>query len=222
MISFTSIQQLLDRVDQHDVDLICTYRNLHTPAADHPYSLGGYIDVLTQATDTPTLLLPSLEVLATANPSPLADGTRHVMVITDHLAGDHQLVSRAAHFVTDDGELILSHIEDQRAFDKYIGAIEKIPDLDSEIARQTIRQQLLAEPVDYIESCRRVLEERGVGFTIRPLVSFGNKLDDYRRLILEHHVDLLVMPTKDDDQLAMHGVAYPLVVELRQIPILLL
>jgi CheY-like chemotaxis protein len=37
-----------------------------------------------------------------------------------------------------------------------------------------------------------------------------------------HSVDLLVMNTKQDDQLAMHGVAYPLCIELRDTPILML
>ncbi len=50
----------------------------------------------------------------------------------------------------------------------------------------------------------------------------GNHLRDYRRLIEEHKVDLLVMNTKDDEQLAMHGLAYPLTVELRNTPMLLL
>lgn len=30
------------------------------------------------------------------------------------------------------------------------------------------------------------------------------------------------MNTKDEDQLAMHGLAYPLAVELREIPLLML
>ena len=38
----------------------------------------------------------------------------------------------------------------------------------------------------------------------------------------EHEIDLLVFNTKDDDQLAMHGLAYPLAVEVRGIPILML
>jgi hypothetical protein len=38
----------------------------------------------------------------------------------------------------------------------------------------------------------------------------------------EHHVDLLVLNTKDEDQLAIHGLAYPLAVELRNTPLLLL
>ena len=38
----------------------------------------------------------------------------------------------------------------------------------------------------------------------------------------EHGVDLVVLNTKDEDQLAMHGLAYPLAIELRQIPLLML
>ena len=218
---FDSVQQLLDRLENPRPDLVVTYRNLHAETADHPFSLGAYVNVLTQATDIPTLLLPEPKVLANTKPSPLADGTRHVMVVTDHLAGDHHLVSMAVRFVTDDGELILSHIEDQHAFDRYMKAIDKIPDLDSDLARQTIGKQLLSEPQDYIESCRSVLQARGVQNSIKPLVTFGNRIEDYCHLIEERHIDLLVMNSRDDDQLAMHGVAYPLVVELRKTPILL-
>jgi len=39
---------------------------------------------------------------------------------------------------------------------------------------------------------------------------------------VDHEIDLLVMHTKTDDHLAMHGAAYPLAVELRQIPILMI
>ena len=218
---YDSVQQLLDRLENPRPDLVCTYRNLHAETADHPFSLGAYVNVLTQATEIPTLLLPEPKVLANTDPSPLADGTRHVMVVTDHLAGDHHLVSMAVGFVSDDGELILSHIEDQKAFDRYMKAIEKIPDLDSDLARRTISEQLLREPQDYVESCRSVLQAQGVTSSINPLVTFGNRIEDYRHLIEDRHVDLLVMNSRDDDQLAMHGVAYPLVVELRKTPILL-
>ena len=218
---FDSVQSLLDRLENPRPDLVCTYRNLHAQTADHPFSLGAYVNVLTQATDIPTLLLPSPQVLETADPSPLADGTKHVMVATDHLSGDHHLVSMAVRFITDDGELILSHIEDQRSFDRYMKAIEKIPDLDSDVAKQTIAQQLLAEPRDYIESCRSVLEAGGMKNSIQPIVTFGNTMEDYRHLIDERHIDLLVMNSRDDQQLAMHGLAYPLAVELRKTPILL-
>ena len=218
---FESVQQLLDRLENPRPDLVCTYRNLHAETADHPVSLGAYVNVLTQATEIPTLLLPEPKVLAYTDSSPLADKTKHVMVVTDHLAGDHHLVSMAVRFLLKDGELILSHIEDQYAFDRYINAIGKIPDLDSEVARQAISKQLLGEPRDYIESCRSVLQTEGVTNAIHPVVTFGNRIEDYRHLIDEHHIDLLVMNSRDDNQLAMHGLAYPLVVELRKTPILL-
>ena len=38
----------------------------------------------------------------------------------------------------------------------------------------------------------------------------------------QHEADLLVMHTKDEDQLAMHGLAYPLAIEVRTVPLLLL
>ena len=50
----------------------------------------------------------------------------------------------------------------------------------------------------------------------------GRRIEEYTRLIEEHEVDLLVMHVKDEDQLAMHGLSYPLAVELRQIPLLML
>ena len=44
----------------------------------------------------------------------------------------------------------------------------------------------------------------------------------YKELGQKPQVDLLVMNTKDEDQLAMDGIAYPLAVELREIPLLML
>jgi hypothetical protein len=41
-------------------------------------------------------------------------------------------------------------------------------------------------------------------------------------LIKEQSTDLLVLNTKDENQLAMHGQAYPLTVELRETAMLLL
>ena len=49
----------------------------------------------------------------------------------------------------------------------------------------------------------------------------GHHLADYKKLVAEHDVDLLVFNTKDEDQLAMHGIAYSLAVELRDTPILM-
>ena len=52
-------------------------------------------------------------------------------------------------------------------------------------------------------------------------VLMGRQVDEYGELIAKREIDLLVLHTKDD-QLAMHGVAYALAVELRGIPLLML
>jgi hypothetical protein len=50
----------------------------------------------------------------------------------------------------------------------------------------------------------------------------GHHVSDCREIIDQHAIDLVVMNTKDEDQLAMHGLAYPLAIELRDLPLLLL
>ena len=55
--------------------------------------------------------------------------------------------------------------------------------------------------------------------TLRTLGECRGVID---RLIDDHDVNLLVFNTKDDKQLAMHGMAYSLAVELRHRPLLLL
>ena len=50
----------------------------------------------------------------------------------------------------------------------------------------------------------------------------GHHVKEYRRLVDGHDIELLVANTKDDDQLAMHGMAYSLSIELIDVPMLLL
>ena len=144
------------------------------------------------------------------------------MAITDHLTGDHHLVSYAANFTEPDGQLLHSHVEDQEVFERYMEAIGKIASIDTDAARASIMERLLQDPTDYVDSCRTVLSQHGLPLQIETLVQLGHHLIDYKRLIEKHDVDLLVLNTKDDDQLAMHGLAYPLSVELRNTPMLLL
>ena len=215
---FSDVGDLLELVTAQSPDLICTYRNVHAHVPDYPYSLGLFVEVLTQATATPVLLLPRPERLVE---HALPD-RRHVMAITDHLTGDHHLVSYAARLTPPEGTLVLSHVEDEATYERYLGTIAKIPTIDTDQAGVAIREQLLKEPRDYIESCRQVLDGTSAGLRIEEVVTLGHHLADYRRLVQEHQIDLLVMNTKDEEQLAMHGLAYPLAVELRTTPLLLL
>mgnify|MGYP002525166173 FL=1 len=215
-----SVREVLNAVEQARPDLVVTYRHLHSAVGEWPHSLGEHVDVLTQATSTPVLVLPHPG--RKDLPGHALKNTDRVMAVTDHLAGDHRLVSHAAHFTQDGGTLYLAHVEDDTVFERYIAAIGKIPDLDTDIAREEIRARLVEDPTEYIESCRTGLARGNQHLTVESRVKLGHQLADYRGLVEENEIDLLVMYTKDDEQLAMHGIAYPLAVELRTTPLLML
>ncbi|MBC8353709.1 MAG: hypothetical protein H8E66_17055 [Planctomycetes bacterium] len=216
---FSQVATLLEQVERLKPDLICTYRNLHTPAAEHPYSLGTFVDVLLQTANAPVLLAP--------HPHEIREIAKHnepmsVMAITDHLAGDAHLVSVAAAMTNANGSLHLTHVEDEAVFERYIEVIGKIPSIDTDVAREDILEQLLKEPHDYISSCREALNQTNPGLAVHEHVGLGHHLTDYKQLVSEFDVDLLVLNTKDEDQLAMHGLAYPLTIEMRNQAMLLL
>lgn len=217
---FNNVNGLLEQIEAHQPDLILTYRHLHSDAWNWPHGLGEYLDVLTQVTTTPVLVIPHPDA-SHALPHSLSH-IKRVMAITDHLVGDDSLVNHALRFVQADGSCWLAHVEGGDKFDRYMDAIGKIPSIETEMARETILEQLLKEPRDYIESCREAVAAANRPVTIEDVVTLGHRLSEYRRLVEEHEIDLLVFYTKDQDQLAMHGLAYPLAVELRSIPILML
>ena len=216
---FQTVKELLDLVEKEGPDLICAYRHLHSEAWRWPYSLGEELDVLTQITSSPVLILPHPK----AQPlDEILKETRSVMAITDHLTGDHRLVNFAVHFTEEKGTLFLTHIEDETVFRSYVDVISKIPTITTEAAEEEILGQLLKEPHDYIRSCSKTLQAEGMALKIQEIVTLGHHIADLTRVVEEHRVDLLVLNAKDEDQLAMHGQAYSLAVELRKIPILML
>ncbi len=216
---FQTVKELLDLVEKEDPDLICAYRHLHSQAWRWPYSLGEELDVLTQITSSPVLILPHPK----AQPlDEILKGTGSVMAITNHLTGDHRLVNFAAHFTEEKGTLFLTHIEDEVVFKSYIDVISKIPTITTDVAEEEILRQLLKEPHDYIRSCSDTLQAEGLALQVQEIVSLGHHITDLTRLVEEHQLDLLVLHAKDEDQAAMHGLAYSLAVELRKIPLLML
>lgn len=216
---FDGVGGLMQLVGRNSPDLICTHRYLHMQAGEYPYSLGTYLDVLTQVSTRPVVVMPHPQSIPDANPH---KGTDRVMAITDHFTGDNHLASWAGHLTRPGGQLWLTHVEDQATLDRYVATISKIPQIDTDTAQDTLKAQLLKEPHDYIESCRVGLRKAGVDVQVQNIVVLGHHLRDYEKLIEAHDIELLVLNTKDEDQLAMHGVAYSLTVELRDIPMLLL
>ena len=214
---FSTVDQLVKKIEHLAPDMICCHRNLHIPASDHPFSLGVYVDVLTQVAKAPVLLLPDPE-----SEFQWHNETHHVMAITDHLDGDNSIVTAALKLTATDGKLYLTHIEDERAFRRIINVVEKIPEIDSDIALKKIAERLLLDPQNFIDSCQKEIEKQEIPVSVEAIVKLGHSISDYGELVDQLHIDLLVMHTRDDEQLAMHGLAYPLTIEFRQTPLLLI
>ena len=217
---FGSIEECLKIIDRDKPELICTYRGLHSDCWRWGHSLGSYVEVLTQTVNIPVLVFPHPGSAAALSAD--EDDCSRVMAMTDHLAGDSRLVNAALFFTPASGTLHLSNIEDEQVFERYMAAIEKIPSVDSAAVRENLLLRILKESQDYIQSCRAVVAEQGLEVEIIEAVDLGMHVEDYRQLVVAGEIDLLVMNTREVDQLAMHGLAYTLAVELSDIPLLLL
>jgi hypothetical protein len=138
------------------------------------------------------------------------------------LTGDDRLVNWGVHMTFGDGTLYLAHVEDDATLDRYLDVIGRLPQVNSEQAGELIPEKLLALPRGYIQSVTEVLRAQNINETVVPLVRLGHALTDYKALIDEHELDLLIFQSKDDNQAAMAGMAHALAVEIRHKPLLLL
>ena len=216
---YANVADLLQKIEVQQTDLVVTRRHLHESSLVPLHSLGVYLDELTQRTSMPVLVLPG----TAAAPVPLpSEACRRVMVVTDNISGDSRLINHGVAICPADGTMWLCHIEDDAVFARYADAIGQIPEIETEQAVELLGTQLLKESTDFIDTCIAVLTEHGVGVTLDRHVDRGHHLREYRALVDEHDIGLLVANTKDEGQLAMHGMAYALSVELVDVPLLLL
>jgi len=204
-------------IESAPASLVVTHRLLKETHETKRYSLGSYLDMMTQASSCPVLLLPTDD--AKALPSTPLDS---VLAVADHLSGHDALVNHAAAFTRPKGKLTLCHLEDEDVFNYYIETIERVPEINSTVAREKIKKQLLAAPAHYIESVSKSLKDERPDLGVEAVVEIGHIIDRYRDLIGKHSAGLLVLESKDDTQLAMHGLGYSLAVEFQKTPILLL
>lgn len=216
---FRTVSELLEVLNSVQTDLIITHRHLHEESFVPQHSLGVHLDVLTQTTSIPVFVLPG----SAAQPASVAGRIcDRVMVVADHISGDSGLINYGARMCRTGGTMWLCHIEDDRIFERYMNTIAKIPEIDSDDARILIENQLTRDAQEYIHSCSEVIQAEGPNIMVKSYVGRGHHLKDYRKLVEDNDIDLLVVNTKDDDQLAMHGRAYSLSVELTDVSMLLL
>ena len=216
---FATVKELLNLVESRKPGLIVTYRHLHSEAWRWPYSLGEHLDVLIQESTPPVAILPHPD--REGVPERALKNTDSVMAINSHLVGEDALVNHAAVLTAIGGTLHLTHVEDDAVFERYLDVISKIPEIDTDVARETIQEQLLRESSVYIDSCETALREAGVDLRVVKHVTHGHRLEEYRNAIKDHQVDLVVLQGHDEDQLAMNATAYSVAVELRTTPLLI-
>ncbi|MDA1162417.1 MAG: hypothetical protein O3B13_04895 [Planctomycetota bacterium] len=216
---YSNVAELLTKLDEQQTDLVITYRHLQEQSLVPQHSLGVYLDVLSQVATIPVLVLPG----TSAHPKTLTGNIcDRVMVVADHISGDNGLINYGSRMCPDDGTLWLCHVEDDSVFERYMRIIERIPQIDSEQARQLIEFTLLKEAQDFIDTCIAELKTSRPSVDYKNRVTRGHFLKQYAGLIQAGEIDLLVTNTRDHDQLAMHGMAYSLSVELIDTAMLLL
>ncbi len=216
---YTSVPELLGLIEAKGPDLIVCYRHLRLAAKGLAHSLGAYVDTLTQATAQPVLLLPPPDAPDLA--ARLAQPER-VLVITDNLCGEDLLVNWGVLLCAQAGTLYLAHVEDSKTFERYSKLIAMIPDMDTDTTLARLKNKLLGRAGDYVETIAATLQEEGIQERVVPIVGMGHALTDYKKIVSDHDIQLLVMDTQDENQLAMHGMAYAISVEIQDRPLLLL
>lgn len=216
---YQRVSELMEHIEAAAPDLIVTYRHLLGREKDLPHSLGSFIDSITQLAKQPVLLLPPTE---RPDFDQRMSRLHTVLVVTDHIVGDQRLVSWGVRLCPDKGTVVLAHVEDKPTYERYTRLLSMIPDSNAETTIRRLTDKLLGRAGDYIQSIVDALVEHGIEEKVIPVVTMGDALSDYRALIYEHDVDLLVCHTKDANQLAMHGMAYAISIEFQDRPLLLL
>lgn len=218
--TWSGVEGVLRLVEETQPDAIVTYRNLRSDAWKWAFSLGVYLNALTRGTEKPVFVTPSPHAFPAM--SWRDNRTDSVMVVNESLAGDDALVNWGAAVTREGGRLHLTHVEHDAVFARYMDAISKIPEIDTETARETLLAHLLKEPREWIDTAAAALLAAGVRVDVAAHVVQGHRVSDYRDLVAEHDVDLLVFPTLEEDVIALHGVAYSLAVELIETPLLMI
>lgn len=213
----SAISSLRDVIRGVAPDLIVAHRDLGETARRTERSLGVILDELLWDSPTPVFVLPDNESGRAYVPP---NAPHKVMVATDHLTGDNALVDYGARFTPDDGTLLIAQIEDDAIFERYMSEIERIPEIESSVARDRIRERLLETPRSYIASCIRELRDAGITIHIEEVVRFGHRVRDYERLVSDHNVELLCLHANWDDAPARLGMAYMIGTRCRRIPLL--
>lgn len=211
-----SLPLLIEALNGVEVDLVVTYRCLHSDAWKYPYAVGSYIEVLTQIVSFPVLLMPHIheDMKNYAN-------AKQILLMSSELTKESALVGFANAFATKNSSLLLAQIDDKSMFLRIIDIISKIPQIDTDDAKQYISQRREQEMNDWVFRCKQSLSQKSNAPVVSQIDMLDPSMKQCAEVIEKHKADLVVINTKDDEQLAIHGLAYPIMVQFRHIPLLL-
>ena len=211
-----SLPKLVDSLKEIEVDLVMTYRCLHSDAWQYPYAVGSYIEVLTQIVPFPVLLMPHIH-----EESKTYANAKSILLLSAELTKEAALVGFAGAFSTKETQLLLAQIDDKSTFLRIIDIISKIPQIDTDDAKQYITERREQEMNDWVFRCTQNLSQQPNAPVVSQIDMLDPSMKECAAVIGQHNAELVVINTKDDEQLAIHGLAYPIMVQFRQLPLLL-
>ena len=211
------LPSLIEAMKHVECDLVVTYRCLHSDAWQYPYAIGSYVEVLTQIIPFPVLLMPHPHQNTDTYTKP-----KNLLLFSSELTQESELVGFANAFVASkDESLIMIQMDDKATYDRIFDIISKIPQIDTDDAQYYIQERRSLEMKDWVTRCIDFLEQKGNAPHMSYMDIYDPSMKKCASLIEEHQADLLIINTKDDEQLAIHGLAYPIMVQFRNIPLLL-
>ena len=96
-----------------------------------------------------------------------------------------------------------------------------LPEIDTESARSFLREQMYKDAQNFFSVIDQNIRDQNLAIDVQASFRMGHKLRTYVSIAAENNVELVVIQGKDEDQIAMHGLSYPLAVELNHLPLLI-
>ena len=101
-------------------------------------------------------------------------------------------------------------------------AIERIPELNTETARTTLKRELMQEAQRFLDHCQLTLEQYRPDVTVQHSVEMAPVQHGYLTWITQTQPELIVLDMLDATKALNRGIADALAMQLTDLPFLLL
>lgn len=213
-----SRSDFLNSIEKHSADLMVTHHHLFETFIDPSLGLGTYLESLLQSSPIPLMIVPHYLDPGFA---PATEKLEDVLVISDHFSNSDELINWSAAFVSNSGALWLTHVESEVDFERYMQAIARIPEIDTETARATLSTELLHESMSYIQNCKQQLAKTNPALAVELLACMGLPLNTYRQWLCRDKHELLVIPALAEERFAHRALTGQLATEFPHIALLI-